>query len=354
MFRVLGTLLCLLCMPTGALAAFPPLTAPVAYEARVETDGVSYELLLRLRPGHLFILHEKVTMPGGKTQERSQTGRWRQTSDGALVQLSNRHGLMRRLNVGGSGVLYGHVNNARLRPLTLTLKTVHDKPRPYALMGELRREGPQATVRDAASGQLVTLEADPRLDQLVASKGDAPQWVELDVEEHTTGLRLLHVRSSAPLREGRTAMPLLEKAAEGGVWRLKIEGLPSLRCQISQEGDDRGVLQINGQGLHVRVPLEASSDTVQFRVDADSARTVREAGYGPLLSVLERTRTWDMEGEMLIFYHADETLCVLENTGAPNAAQIDRARAQQEAAGALPPVSQGNHGQPLWPGWGRP
>ena len=111
--RIVFWLICL-CAAAPALCgavAFPVLEAPAVYSGGVESESVRYYATLLLTPDHLFILRERMMRADGRPSERTLTGAWNQVRDGSLLQLTNRNGLDRVLNIGGSGSLYWGVQS---------------------------------------------------------------------------------------------------------------------------------------------------------------------------------------------------------------------------------------------------
>ena len=179
-----------------AAVAFPSLEAPLAYQARAETPGLRYEAFLRLRDRHFFVLHELLTLPGGQEKTRCLTGTWHQMEDGAVLQLANSHGLLRRLNVGAAGALYGDLWPSPERSETLVFRATADQPRPHALVGFLTITDSRAVLRDTASEQEFALVPDARVRELGA--GGTPLFVDVDVREHGREWQLERVRSASP------------------------------------------------------------------------------------------------------------------------------------------------------------
>lgn len=114
-----------LCAAAPALCgavAFPVLEAPAVYSGGVESESVRYDATLLLNPDHLFILRERMMRADGRPSERSLTGAWFQVRDGSLLQLTNRNGLDRVLNIGGSGSLYWGVQSPFPKYMNVTLR----------------------------------------------------------------------------------------------------------------------------------------------------------------------------------------------------------------------------------------
>ena len=342
-----------LALPEAGLATvFPALTAPTAYVASIEKKEGQYELFLRLRDRDFFVLHERMISANGKKTERSLTGTWRQVGEGALLQLTSRDGIVRRLNVGGTGDLYGDIMAPRLALVSAVFKQTPDRPRPFMVSGILQKEGNALRLRDGASNRVLTLSPHSQLESL----GDAgsPLFVRAEVEdagEHQANtVRLVRLLSTSP--QVPDSYPLTPEmfagVTDGGIWRVNSNSLPPLSCAFSPEGENAGNLDIFGRGLHVRVPYRLKKDTIAFHADArDASRTL--AQYAPELErLLRRVRTWDVEGGLLVLSSGDEALCVLERRDAP------RARASGGKENAVPRnIPHEDNSPPLWTGWSR-
>ncbi len=355
MRALLAFLLCLALSTPCTAAVFPRLEASSAYTAAVQEQGMAYEAFLRLRGGHFFILHEHVLLPGGKAKERSLTGTWRQIGEGALLQLANRNGLTLKLNVGGTGDLYGGIRVLRARTVSVAFKKTEDRPRPFAIMGLLSFKGQKAALRDAASGRIFSLAPDARLDAL-AARG-APLFADAEVEEEGEGLRLAHVRgvsSRLPAPTDRSPATFA-RIADGGLWRLSAPGLPPLHCAFARAGGAKGAFEAAGQGLRLRAAYEIGDSGIGFRVDEADARLLEAAGAGELPRLLARIRYWDVEGNVLVFSEKERTLCILERTGPARAEAENHFRSAPRlldaASDGLPP--QADRGEPIWTGWRR-
>ena len=95
-----------LCSTAPALCGavtFPVLEAPPSYLRRCGVRNCALRRHTASKPGPP--LHPARTDDAGRrsASERTLTGAWFQVKDGSLLQLTNRNGLERVLNIGGSG-----------------------------------------------------------------------------------------------------------------------------------------------------------------------------------------------------------------------------------------------------------
>lgn len=372
------TVLALWMLSTACEAAtFPTLRAPAAYTARVQREGLTYEAHLRLREGQDYVLHERLTR-GPEVRERGSTGIWRQVADGALLQLFNREGQVRRLNVGGEGHMYGHlpsltsISDGPMVSLTFAPDT--PRPRPYVIHGVLHRPRDSAPLlRDVATGHSHALTSDsPALAQLRAGSlsGQAQTYtVKAEVEETTHGLRLLRLYHAAPDAPDTKAMPdsstaLFDDVVPSALWRLwlpALKSLPPLHVQFTPQSpetdESRGVLEMAGNSLYARATYTARGERLELHMDMHETRRLQDAGYGALPPLLQAVQGWDMEGEVLVFSGQGTDLCVLEKYGPPTGRMAVRVvPAAPLPFSPVPPIPQIppiplTTGTPLWKEW---
>lgn len=301
--------LALLCAPHTA-EAFTELKAPAAYIAAVKEEGMHYEARLRLREGHWFILHERLTLPNGLEEEKSRTGLWRQVDGGALLQLVNRASFARKLNVGGKNALYGEVQRLGVRPLTAAFRIVEDKALPFEISGWLSWEGETPVLRDAATDKYFVLHADPRLEEL--SRGGASFHVDVWVEEEAKALRLLRLKKATPREPGRQIHreDFFTTTVDGGHWRISAKGLPPLSAIFISKDATEGTLDIAGLGVALRATYKTDEASMTIQVEENHFSSSQQAIT--LANLLRKVQHWDVEGDVLVFYHETQTLCILE------------------------------------------
>ena len=349
--------------------AFPEVKAPLAYATEISVEGTRYEALLRLRHAHRFILHERLTLPDGKVEEKSRTGLWRQVHGGALLQLAGRDAVLRRLNVGGEGTLYSEVHRIGMRPVTATFRQKEDSPQPFTISGWLSWEATAAAtaplLREASTDRRLALKPDPRLEEL-ARQGDSFH-VEMLVEEDGKELKLLRMDKAVPREAGReSAGPeFFTSLVRDGMWVLSAPGLPPLPAIFTVHKPDKpvdeaendapgmtnrsnrygGTLDIAGPGLSIRAAYTTEASNMTLTVEEGSLPLAVEARA--LADMLRAVRHWDVEGEVLVLSGGSETLCILEKTGTAPAAA---ARPQNAASHETAPYRHGKQGQdrPLW------
>lgn len=128
-----------LCAAAPALCgavAFPVLEAPAVYSGRRGVRKCALRRHTASEPGPSLYPARKDDAADGRPSERSLTGAWFQVRDGSLLQLTNRNGLDRVLNIGGSGSLYWGVQSPFPKYMNVTLRKGGEKF-PFAVMGTL-------------------------------------------------------------------------------------------------------------------------------------------------------------------------------------------------------------------------
>ena len=301
-----------LCAAVPALcgaAAFPVLEAPAVYSGDVASEGARYGMTLRLKPDHLFVLRERKAPADGRPSERTLTGAWFQV-EGGLLQLTNRNGLERVLNIGGSGSLYDGVLSPFPRYMNVLLRK-GGEPFPYAVMGTLAFDGPAATLIDAATDKSYPLLPDAQLDQL-RSRGER-FFVDADVEEHGASLRLLRLRSAADVlpRLPQDTPERFHRLVSDVRWRVAFDGR-TFQGVFRQEKDARGLYEMIAPDMTLRIPYALEANRIALRPDKETARIADAFGLKNFIHTLNMVKTWEIHGRLLAFWGPDGPLCVLE------------------------------------------
>lgn len=288
-------------------AAFPVLDAPAAYSGGVEESGTLYSMALRLKAGHRFILRERIIPPGGPPSVRTLTGSWFQIRQGSLLQLTNRNGFERVVNVGGEGILYCGVQAPFSRYMNVSLRKGLDEAFPYAMMGTLAFEGANAVLRDAATGDAYSLLNTPALASL---RQEEPQFVDVDVEEEGDRLRISHVRgASSRFPDLPDNTPELFRMANTGLWRIRGT---DLQASFRQTEEKEGTLEISGEELFFSIPYRLREDKIEFSPEKKMVSLWRSLGYQKLASAFNGLQSWEIHGVVLAFTGTGKRLCLLE------------------------------------------
>ena len=278
--RIVFWLICL-CAAAPALCgavAFPVLEAPAVYSGGVESESVRYYATLLLNPDHLFILRERMMRADGRPSERTLTGAWFQVRDGSLLQLANRNGLDRVLNIGGSGSLYWGVQSPFPKYMNVTLRKGGEKF-PFAVMGTLTFGGSTAVLQDAATNKTYPLLPDAQIEQL-RGRGER-FFVDADVEESGASLRILRLRSAT---DGIPKLPQdtperFQRLVSGAHWRATLDG-QTFSCTFQQEKTERGRLDMTMSDLAVHVSYRLDREAIILAVqDMDVINAVTKVLY---------------------------------------------------------------------------
>lgn len=302
-----------LCAASPALcgaAAFPVLEPPAVYSGGVESEGARYDVTLLLKADHLFVLRERMVRTDGRPWERTLTGAWFQVREGSLLQLTNRNGLTRVLNIGGSGSLYWGVQSPFPQYMNVTLRE-GGETFPFAVMGTLAFEGSAAVLLDSATNKAYPLLPDAQLEHL-RGRGDR-FFVDADVEESGDSLRLLRLRSATDVipQLPQDTPERFQRLVSGGQWRATFDGR-TFTCRFLQEKKEHGRLDMAAADVSVQVSYGLEADCLTFRPDKKTLRMVEAFGFKTLRNALNSVRTWEIHGDLLILRGADGPLCVLE------------------------------------------
>lgn len=318
----------------AATVAYAPLKPASLYAGVAQAEHGRLRVELRLLDGNFFVLTQEFTPKGRQAAARDLTGNWRQVEDGALLQLTSRHGLSLRLNVGGGGNLYADFSLAPgAPPQSLVLKKAPWRNRPFNLMGRLDRPaasakegggpGAEASLTDSATGRVFAPVTGKALDSLPA---DNPLFVDAVATLQKNGLRVEEIRSHStrmPSHSGNVqAGQTFAHMAGGQFWRLPAQaGLPQATCFFNPSGQrtgGRGSVEVTGPGLRlVAAYEELSGQRLAFTVKKEDARMLRSAGFQALLETFEGVSSWSLENEALVLTAANGRSVVLEKVRAP-------------------------------------
>lgn len=336
--RRFGLIICLAALfaiASGACAGSASVPAHDHLEPGSLYVGESGEIRveLRLLEENFFVLLHVFTPRGGAAATRDFTGVWRQVESGTLLQLTNRHGLALRFNIGGGGNLYGDVCLVSgMPPWSLTLKKSPWRAQAFSLMGRLDRpaspadggaakstEAGPARLTDSASGRVFALENGPAPGDLPPEN---PLFVDAEVRMGTKGLVVEKIRSfSRSLPSSARGVAAADDAAadfagaaEGQTWMLSaLPGVPEASCFFSGRGEGRGVLEVAGPGLRLVVAVEElPGRRLLFRIRERDARMLRAAGFDALPGLFAGEYRWSREGDALALAASDDRRLLLE------------------------------------------
>ena len=302
-----------LCSTAPALCGavtFPVLEAPASYSGGVESGTVRYDATLLLNPDHLFILRERMMRADGRPSERTLTGAWFQVKDGSLLQLTNRNGLERVLNIGGSGSLYWGLQSPFPKYMNVTLHKGGERF-PFAVMGTLTFGGSTAVLQDASTNKTYPLLPDAQIEQL-RERGERI-FVDADVEERGASLRILRLRSATDVipKLPQDTPKRFQRLVSGARWFATLEG-QTFNCTFQQEKADHGRLDMVMSDLAVHLSYRLEANRITFRLDEKNLRMAETFGLKTFAEVFNKLESWEIHGDLLVLRGADKPLCVLE------------------------------------------
>ncbi|WP_298032638.1 hypothetical protein [uncultured Desulfovibrio sp.] len=313
--------------PSAAVSAHVPPPATGLYAGGERAGRGERRVELYLLDGNFFVLRQISVPRGGEPVTRDVTGLWRRTGDGALLRLSNRHGLSLRLNVGGGGNLYGDFFPAPGGTAQgLVLKKSPFRPLSFRLMGRLDRAGGRAALTDSATGRVFAPLAG---EALAALPGEDPLLVDAEILPGKNGTRVRRVWSfSGRFPSWASAAPSagdFSAAAGGAVWLLpSLPGLPAASCVFSGNAKG-GALEVTGPGLRLSADYTLRGTGLTFSLGDADAGMLRACGAEALARMLASVRSWSLEDGALVLDAADGQSFALERA-APRGPMPGRAR----------------------------
>lgn len=287
----------------GGREAFAPLKAGSFYAGSLRNSRGESTVELHLLDQNFFVLRQTLTPQGKPPFTRDLTGNWRQVGDGALLRLTNRHGLALGLNIGGGGNLYGDffpLPGVKLE--SLILKKASPKSQTFFVIGSLERSPNHSALTDSASGREFTLLHGEGLATLPA---ESPLFVDAEVMLTKKGLNVKSIRSFSQNFPQYAAIAPTQQyfkaSVEGASWLLPpIAGLPVASCTFQNGTQGNGVLEIMGKGLRLSAAYTLVGAKLQFSIKEHDSRTLQALGAEALVHMLEGVRSWAMEGDALV------------------------------------------------------
>ena len=299
----------------AAAPAYAPLSAASFYTGEERTERGERRVELYLLDGNFFVLRQTDTLRGRTATTRDMTGIWRQVEGGALLQLSNRHGLTLRLNIGVRRNLYGDfLSSPNGFPQSLVLKESPFRMPSFSVMGRLDRVAGRATLTDSATGRVFTPAAG---EALTALPEENPLFVDAVILPAKNGCAVERIRSFSSRfpSQADTAPTDRDFAAsvEGVVWLLPpLPGLPAASCAFRGRGKGRGSLEVTGPGLRLAADYDLRGRSLSVAVSKEDSRMVNACGAEALPRMLASVRSWSLENDALVLTATDGQSFLLE------------------------------------------
>ena len=297
--------------PRAGGPGFAPLQAGSMYAGGDTTAQGQRRVELYLLDGNYFVLRQIATPKGKEAFVRDMTGHWRQSDGGALLRLSNRHGLALGLNVGGGGNLYGD-----FFPLpdeksqSLVLKKSAFRAVTFTIMGSLER----GTLTDSSTGRAFSVSG--KADVLAKVDAEKALFVDAEVTQTEKGLRIERIRSSSTRfpseAQGAPSAQEFSASVEGKTWLLPVlPGFPTGACFFNGSKGS-GSLEVTGKGLRLVVPYTLRGNDLTVTVSEDDVQKLRAVGAEILVNMLRTVRSWSLESGALVLAAAEGQSFLLE------------------------------------------
>lgn len=308
-----------------ALAAYrqspelPVLTPPVSYEGVYSRDNNNYQVFLHLGVAQGFVLREALTLPNGKVSSWEITGRWHQIRDNSFLQLTNKKGLYRIFNVGGSANLYLGMHLPTGRQITVPLYPVGTDSFEHAMSGILHNSEGRLVFENGDSGVVYGVLQNNSIKSFlkkhVPNEIPPPMAVRVcgTAVVDQKGVPALRIKSIQSISEEKTwaaqNMPwYFLDAVAGNAWLITRIGMenPSSFYVISflpEQGRKGGKLEIFDGSRHT-----AGTYFLQGARLTLNGETVDET----LGALFQRTCSWQLSGEVLELWDEKQLLAILE------------------------------------------
>lgn len=294
--------------------SFAVLYPDVRYEGRELTESGELQVELQLMNGNFFSLRQVFVPRGGRAVTQNFTGKWRQVEHGALLLLTNLNGLSLRLNVGGSGNLYGEFFcNATTPPASVALKQVAEPLRSFVIMGRLERSGTgDVSLTDSGSGQVFFPVGGKPLNAL--SEKEHALFIDAVVSFEGKHMLLEKIRSMSRtvpegLADSKGISDNFDLAGfvEGQTWFLPPQiGVEKATCIFSDMKEGKGSLEVSGPGLHFVVDItEQPGRRLELSIGDRNVRMLRAAGFESILEYFFGEYVWSREGNALALARPD-------------------------------------------------
>ena len=294
----------LLLMMTTASPAFADSLYPSVLPGSLyvgESKGVlSQQAELYLLDANYFVLRQSFSRRE-MSFTRDLTGLWLQTDSGAILQLSNAHGLLLICNVGGERNLYCRFPGIGGQPADeLVLQERPFSMPEFSIMGRLEQCKDHLALTDSATGRVFSpLSAETALPEHT----NQPLFVDAVIRPSHEGCILTRLRSySRNIPEPQAVQGTADFAAlvAGRSWRLQsLPGVPSASCIFTPQGPGTGTMELSGQGLYLLLRYDIRGETILLQAD-DAAKAMLQQLKAEALLPLLHVRRWKQQGRILL------------------------------------------------------
>lgn len=148
-------------------------------------------------------------------------------------------------------------------------------------------------------------------------QGPSPVFVEAECRLHPGKLEVIRVLSaSSRLPRGAIETgPDLHAATEAHPWRLELADGTQASCLFTATSGTTGSLEIASRGLYLQVPYVTDARGLRFSPGRENREMLAMIGMHALAALLDKTRTWSLQGPFLTLEDGRDLLCVLEKDG---------------------------------------
>lgn len=300
----------------AAGAEIPLLEGPATYMGEHREENETRGVLLFLGKNSWFALRERVILPNGKVSLWETTGKWHQIRNGELVQLTNRQGFYRILNVGGSGDIYQGTQLTAGKPVVLVLRPATVDSPEYEISGVLRVAGTGLTLEDEDSGIAQSVLPGDAVDAFLQGRDPAsakdgfPVQVTAAIsrDARDPALRVREIKDiPAKKQPSYDAAGYFLDTVAGSRWKLLRLGADEPPpCVVSfrpDQGKQGGAMELFDGIRRTAGKYTLRGNDIAFSVAVKDAR---------LAGLFRQTRSWELAGDVLELHGEKGLLALLE------------------------------------------
>lgn len=320
LLRMAGLMLaiCFLCGTKNLCAATFPLLEPgTAYLASEDSFGSGQEYLLRLLDNNFFVLYES-GMEDEANPEKCISGRWRQTADGSFLQLYNRFGFLRRLNVGAREVLYGDLRIADVPGIAhMTARKVADVSRPFRIFAEFQIDEDCLGLVDLSSGRRFSLDAENLPAVPALPKDNFFAQTEVLYTESGLIIKDFTQLDFPNIQQYQSDPADLAALVRNQGWGLILADGRRLLCIFTESGTSGGQVEFYAEDFSSQAAYELAADKISIKFQPAEVKRLKAQGLLKLTKLFDSSLSWKIEGDFVLLQGDGPKEVVLERLDSP-------------------------------------
>lgn len=296
-------------------AELPLLKAPIIYQGEYkQKNGSSYHVLLYLGREYDFILHERITLHNKKISSWEIIGRWHQIQDNAFIQLTNKNDFYRVINVGGRGNLYIGIHMPTGKQKTIILHKSEENIPEYTTTGILTTVDDKSLFfEDKISGITYKIANENIVKNFMQKQQEQMHvYVKINTTIGKNGYPILQIKdiknNSNKISEQKNNQKYFIDTVVGNIWKIvQIKNSQPSNIYIlsfsQNKGKKDGILEIFDGKQHIEGKYTLQEAKITLTVTNTDNK---------LKEVINKTKTWQLTGEILELWDTNNILAVLE------------------------------------------